>query len=213
MNPMDITKLTRQSHRKDRPGLRLLDRFDLAGARTHEACGSARRRFALWLARGYATEVLWIRPDWHPDRLHMTGVRVEMDPARLLFVECCRPADLLWCMEEALRSGLIKLVVADLPEPPSLTPVRRLHLAAEAGFEKTGTAPIGLLLTPGDGGAAGVETRWQLRPDHASIQGDTNDQWRLHRLRARTAPVADWSVTRSARGVAQIMPAQVSELA
>ena len=156
---MDLAKLTRQSHRTTRPGLRLLDRFDLAGARAHEACGSARRRFALWLARAYQTEVLWIRPDWHPDSLHMTGVRIEMDPARLIFVECCRPADLLWCMEEALLSGLIKLVVADLPEPPGLTTVRRLHLAAEAGFERTGTAPIGLLLTPGDKGAAKVETR------------------------------------------------------
>ncbi len=78
--------------------------------------------------------------------------------------------------------------------------MRRLHLAAEAGFEKTGVAPLGLLLTPGDGGAPGVETRWQLRPDHI---GDT-DRWRLHRLRARTAPVADWSVIRSAKGTAQI---------
>lgn len=197
---MDITKLTRQSHRKNRPGLRLLDRFDLAGARTHEACGSARRRFALWLARSYGAEVVWIRPGWHPDHLHMTGLRPEIDPARLLFVECCRPADLLWSMEEVLRSGLIKLVVADLPEPPGLTPVRRLHLAAEAGFEKTGTAPLGLLLTPGDGGAAGVETRWQLRPDHA----EACDRWRLHRLRARSEPVADWSVTRTLKGAAQV---------
>lgn len=206
---MDITKLTRQSHRANRPGLRLLDRFDLAGARAHEACGSARRRFALWLARSYGAEVLWIRPDWHPDSLHMTGVHGEIDPARLLFVEVCRPADLLWCMEEALRAGLIKLVVADLPEPPGLTPVRRLHLAAEAGFEKTGRAPLGLLLTPGEGGAAGVETRWQLRPDHA----DDRDRWRLTRLRARTEPVADWSVTRTARGVAQVVPEAVPELA
>ena len=209
---MDAAKLTRQTHRADSPGLRLFDRFTppggrphefhLAGARAHEACGSARRRFALWLASGHDWPVLWIRPDWHPDRLHLQGVRGEIDPGRLIFVECCRPADLLWSMEEALRSGLIRLVVADLPEPPGLTPVRRLHLAAETGAERTGRAPLGLLLTPGNGSAAGVETRWRLSPDH--LDPDM-PRWRLSRLRARTAPVADWTVTRGAHGAAQVV--------
>lgn len=203
---MDITKLTRQSHHKARPGLRLLDQFDLAGARAHEFCGHGRRRLALWLAASdkqtdIASQILWIRPDWHPDRLHLAGVRQEIDPGRLIFVECCRPSDLLWCMEEALRGGLNRLVVLDLPEPPGLTPVRRLHLAAEAGREKTGRAPVGVILTPGDGGAAGVESRWQLMPDHTS---DAN-RWRLSRLRARTAPVANWDVTRTARGAVQVV--------
>lgn len=208
---MGITKLTRQthrdSHRKNRPGLRLLDCFTLEGARAHELCGHSRRRLALWLASSdkntdIASQILWIRPDWHPDALHLAGVRREIDPGRLIFVECCRPADLLWCMEEALRAGLNRMVVADLPGPPGLTPVRRLHLAAEAGFEKTGRAPVGLLLTPGDGGAAGVESRWQLMPNHTA---DT-DQWHLKRLRARTTPVAEWSVTRDAKGAPHIAP-------
>lgn len=199
---MDIAKLTRQSHRAERPGPRLLDRFDLTGARAHEFCGHTRRRLALWAAKSDTGPILWIRPDWHPDTLHLAGVRREVDPGRLIFVECCRPGDLLWCMEEALRAGLIRTVVADLPEPPGLTPVRRLHLAAEAGFEKTGIAAVGLLLTPGDGGAAGVESRWQLMPNHT----ETADRWHLKRLRARTAPVADWSVTRDAKGVPHIAP-------
>lgn len=209
---MDITKLTRQSHRQTRPGLRLLDRFDLAGARAHEMCGPARRRLALWLAASdtapdTASQILWIRPDWHPDHLHMDGVQREIDPARLIFVECCRPPDLLWCMEEALRGGLNRLVVLDLPEPPGLTPVRRLHLAAEAGCETTGHAPLGLILTPGDGGAPGVETRWQLAPDHSS----SADRWHLSRLRARTTPMADWSVTRNAHGLPRIYTASTPD--
>lgn len=209
---MDITKLTRQSHRTTRPGLRLLNHFTLDGARAHELCGHARRRLALWLAASdthidIASQILWIRPDWHPDRLHLAGVRREIDPGRLIFVECCRPADLLWCMEESLRAGLNRLVIADLPEPPGLTPVRRLHLAAEAGFEKTGRAPVGVLLTPGDGGAAGVESRWQLMPDHTA---DT-EQWHLKRLRARTAPVAEWDVIRAPRGALHIAKNPVPE--
>ncbi len=197
---MDITRLTRQSHRKARPGLRLLDRFELPGARAHEACGPARRRMALWLAQVATRDILWIRPDWHPDRLHMAGVHRDLDPSRLIFVECCRPADLLWCMEEALRAGLLDLVICDLPEPPGLTPVRRLHLAAEAGLERTGRAPTGLLLTPGEGGAAGVETRWHLSPAHTSEA----EQWHLKRLRARDAAPADWKVSRGEKGQPQL---------
>ena len=197
---MDITRITRHSHRTARPGLRLLDRFDLAGARAHEFCGPARRRLALWLAQTGTREVLWIRPDWHPDRLHMAGVRAEIDPGRLIFTECCRPADLLWCMEEALRAGLLDLVICDLPEPPGLTPVRRLHLAAEAGAERGGRAPLGLLLTPGDGGAPGVETRWHLSPKHHAEA----EAWHLARLRARDAAPADWPITRTQAGAPQV---------
>ncbi|NKX43692.1 ImuA family protein [Roseicyclus persicicus] len=193
---MDLTKLTRQSHRRDRPGLPLLGRFRLTGARAHELCGGARRRLALWLAAEAQGPVLWIRPAWHPDRLHMAGVRAEIDPGRLIFVEPERAEDLLWAMEEALRAGVVPLVVCDLPEPPGLTPVRRLHLAAEAGAEAQGTAPLALLLTPGEGGAAGVESRWRLEPAHGAEAAG----WRLSRLRARDGGPGDWAVARGPDG-------------
>ena len=193
---MDLTKLTRQSHRRDRPGLPLPGGVRLAGARAHELCGTARRRLALWVAAEAEGPVMWIRPGWHPDRLHMAGVRAEIDPARLIFVAPERPADLLWSMEEALRAGVLPLVVCDLPEPPGLTPVRRLHLAAEAGVEARGGAGLGLILTPGAGGAPGVESRWRLEPAHAAE--DTG--WQLARLRARDAPPAAWAVTRGPGG-------------
>jgi protein ImuA len=93
----------------------------------------------------------------------------------------------------------VPLVVAELTDPPGLTPVRRLHLAAETGAEKSGRAPLGLLLTPGDGGAAGVETRWRLDPAHGRTTG-----WRLRRLRARDAPPGEWAVARGADGAAAV---------
>lgn len=204
---MDLTKLTRQSYRRDRPGLPLLGRFRLAGARAHEFCGPARRRLALWLAAEATGPVLWIRPAWHPDRLHMAGVRAEIDPGRLILVEPDRPEDILWSMEEALRAGIVTLIVADLPEPPGLTPVRRLHLAAEAGAEARGGAGLGLLLTPGDGGAAGVESRWRLEPTH----GAEAEGWRLARLRARDAGPGAWEVTRGADGRAQVVAQKATE--
>jgi len=199
---MDLTRITRASHRKERPGVPFLGRFRLVSGRAHEASGPTRRRLALWLARETHGPVMWIRPAWHPDRLHMAGVRGEIAPGRLIFAEAVRMDDILWSVEEALRTGLVPLVVADLIDPPGLTPVRRLHLAAETGAEAAGRAPIALLLTPGDGGAPGVESRWRLDPAHDA----DGEAWRLARLRARDAPQGQWRVRRGRDGAPEVTP-------
>lgn len=164
----------------------------LALGRVHEACGPARHRLALWLAAQTGGPVIWIAPDWGSDRLNPCGMMPLIDPARLILVHPKRAEDVLWSMEEVLRAGAVALVVGDLPAPPALTPVRRMHLAAEAGGTARGTAPLGLLLTPGMGGAQGVESRWHLAPDHKGTAG----AWTLSRLRARTAPEQSWRVSR-----------------
>ena len=174
---------------KPAPALTLLPGLELALARLHEACGPARHRFALWLAARVQGPVLWIAPEWTKDQLGPSGVAKLVAPGRLVFVHPKRAEDVLWCMEETLRSGAVALAVADLPAPPGLTQVRRMHLAAETGAQEgAGIMPLGLLLTPEEGGAQGVETRWHLAPDHAEKPG----HWQLGRLRARTAPPACW---------------------
>jgi protein ImuA len=191
--------------RAPRPGLvpfaagAAADAPRLAAGQVHEATGSARATFAVALAGSIPQQgpqdgpVLWIRPAWSPDRLHPDGMRPLVDPGRFLFVDAPRDADLLWCMEEALRSGQVPLVIADLPAVPGLTAVRRLTLAAEAGAALPGAAgcmaPSGLILTPGQGGAPGVETRWRMDADHAAAPG-----WRLERQRARMVPPAAFRV-------------------
>ena len=182
-----------RSGQRPRPALSLHPDISLPLARAHEACGPARRSFALWLAGAMTGPVLWIAPAWHADRLNPDGMLAFADPARFLFASPERGEDLLWCTEEALRSGAAPLVVADLPGAPGLTPVRRLHLAAETGQATTGIASLGLLLTPGDGGAQGVETRWHMAADH---QGEAR-RWRLERRRARALPPAGWTATQT----------------
>ena len=96
---MDITRLTRASHRQPRPGLRLLGRFDMAGARVHEFCGGRAPAIgALGGAGDHGFSILWIRPAWIPDRLHMAGVAPEIDPGRLIFADARRGEDLLWSL-------------------------------------------------------------------------------------------------------------------
>ncbi|WP_137701559.1 ImuA family protein [Marimonas lutisalis] len=179
-----------QRQNRDRPAIRLAPDLSLAQARLHEACGAARRSFALWVAGQMQGPVFWIALRWEKSALNPDGMAPIADPARFIFVAPERPVDLLWSMEECLRAGAVPLVVADLPEPPPLTPVRRLHLAAETGAREGAHRPLGLILTPGQGGAPGVETRWRMQPAHHP----GGQRWRLSRLRARTEPVREWDI-------------------
>lgn len=153
---------------------------DLARGRAHEIAGRWRQAAALMIAARMSGPVLWLQPSWMAERLMGDGVAGFLAPGRMIFGEARSAAELLWAAEEALRTGQIPLVVAELPEPPPLTPVRRLHLAAEAGATR-GAGPLMLLLTPGAGGAAGVETRWTAA--EPAPCGDP--RWRLTRSRGR----------------------------
>ena len=135
----------------------------LARARAHEVTGPARTVFALVVAGQLAGPVLWLQPHWVPERPMGDGVRGFLDPGRLVFGRARTAAEILWAAEEALRTGLVPLVVAELPAVPGLTAVRRLHLAAETGAVR-GAAPLALLLTPGAGRGAGHRDPLARRP-------------------------------------------------
>lgn len=171
----------------------------LSRGRAHELCGPARRALALVLAAAAEGPVLWVHAQHTVERLHPDGVAALCDPGRLVFGSCPYERDLLWCAEEGLRSGAVTVVVMELPAPPALTPVRRLHLAAEAGQARTGTAPLGLLLTPGAGGAQGVESRWHMA---GCCDGPAQAQrsWRLECLRQRGGVPGVWRLDLSPEG-------------
>ncbi|SMX30231.1 hypothetical protein TRP8649_04374 [Pelagimonas phthalicica] len=190
------TLLSRKTHRPP-PGLPVMEQASLPLSRVHEICGRARRSWAVHIASRLLAElrtgpIFWISPTWEHNQLNTDGLVSLLPPQSLIFLSPLRAEDILWSMEEILRSGAAPLVVADLPAPPGMTAVRRLHLAAETGAGEGRFRPLGLLLTPGNGGAPGVETRWQMEPDHRPGQ----TRWRLERLRARMAPPKSWSLDR-----------------
>lgn len=184
---MNQALLTR-THHTPRPSLKLFDEVDFTLARVHEICGMSRRTLAMMIAAKAGGPVFWIAPPWGSDPLNPDGMREFVSPQDFLFLAPRRPEDVLWCMEEILRSGAAPLVVADIPSPPGLTPIRRLHLAAETGAAEGTHQPLGLILTPGEGGAQGVESRWQMMSTHLPDQRS----WVVSRLRARTAPQKTW---------------------
>jgi protein ImuA len=177
----------------------------LARGRVHEFCGPSRVSLAALVLGASVGPVIWISPGWVAERVYPAGLRDHADPGRIIFARARRPEDVLWAMEEALRSGAAPIVLADLPAPPALTPVRRLHLACEAGAEAARNrgrlAPLALLLTPEEGGAQGVESRWQMTAaPSGSTLAEHRGAWVMRRLRARMAPPAAWEVTRDAGG-------------
>ena len=192
----------------------------LLRGRVHELCGPSRVSLAaLVLGAGQGPmgqvpmvqgpmvqgPVIWISPGWVAERVYPPGLRDLTDPGRIIFARARRPEDVLWAMEEALRSGAAAMVLADLPAPPGLTPVRRLHLACEAGGEvahhRGRLPPLALLLTPEEGGAQGVESRWHMASvPSGSTLTESRSAWVMRRLRARMAPPAAWTMTRDAGG-------------
>lgn len=177
----------------------------LRRGRVHEFCGPSRTMLAALVMAKSAGPVVWIRPGWVPERLNTAGLQPLADPARLILAQADRDEGLLWAMEESLRSGAAPLVVAECLAPPGLTPIRRLHLAAEAGAEAARregwVQPLGLVLLPGQGGAQGIESRWQMRPvPSPSLLWSDAARWHLSRLRARLLPPAAWTLQRDAGG-------------
>lgn len=193
--------LDRRTHRP-KTGLSFLDGLSLAPARAHEFCGPARRTLALIVAQVLQGPVFWIAPGWSHDRLNGEGVFAFTDPGRITFVSPKRPEDLLWSMEEVLRSGVVPLVVCELPGIPGLTSIRRLHLAAETALREHKTSPLGLVLIAGQGGAQAVESRWYMAPTHQNEA----QSWRLERRRDRVEPPKIWDLTQSGQRF-QLTPA------
>lgn len=188
--------LSRRPHRP-MPEVTLGDaEIALRLGRVHELCGSARRTLALGIAAQTGGPMVWVSQQGASETLCADAIAGLVDPGHILFVTVPKHDMLLWAMEEALRDGQAPVVIGDLTAPPAMVPVRRLHLAAEAGCGGGVCRPLALLLTPDNGGAPGIETRWSLEPAHHEGPG----HWTISRLRARMAPPRDWLMTHDGTG-------------
>lgn len=74
--------------------------------------------------------IAWIAPPYFPEAPALTAHNVPL--ARNLLVHPRAPADQLWALEKALRSGTCNAVIA-WPPPSDFRTQRRLQLAAETG--------------------------------------------------------------------------------
>jgi protein ImuA len=145
--------------------------------RVHEATGRGRFFFALALAGRLSGAVLWMQDARARDGLYAPGLAAFIDPARLVLARPTGPLAVLQATEEALRSGAVPLVVAELAEAPDLTASRRLQLAAGTGGGR------GLCLIPEARlRANAAETRWRCEPvpgPAASRPEDARQRWEI----------------------------------
>lgn len=141
--------------------------------------------------------ILWCRParDAYGELYGQGLAAAGLDPERLILVHGRDDTEILWAMEEGLRSGALAAVVGS---PRKIPPIagRRLQLAAE----ESGTA--GILLRPEDGQPSGRQTatgaalsRWRVlsapsqpaRGNSGQIIAMGPPQWRLELQRCRFA--------------------------
>ncbi|WP_113913482.1 ImuA family protein [Roseovarius dicentrarchi] len=157
----------------------------LAPARVHEASGIGRRAFALFQAARHPGPLIWILAGHAP---HLPMLRGLPDGVgeRLHVIRPANETDLLWSVEETLRSVPVGLVIAEPEKPLSLLAGRRLQLASEAG--KT----TGLMLIRDGAGSNAAETRWHCAPKAAEQRDSTLHNWSLSKNKKGT--LGTWNV-------------------
>jgi protein ImuA len=161
------------------------DALTLHRTRVHEAEGRGRRAFALFQAARHSGPLIWILPSHAPEMPMLRGLPRGVGE-RLHLLRPVGETDLLWCVEEALRSEPVSLVISEPEKPLALTAGRRLQLAAEAG------RTTGLMLIRQDAGSNATETRWNCEPLPGTALDSTLHRWALTKNKKGT--LGYWTV-------------------
>jgi protein ImuA len=123
--------------------------------------------------------------------------RMGFDPGQFIFVTPTRAVDVLWAMEEGLRSNALAAVVGQLDDV-GLTPARRLSLAAAAA-----NTPCIVVANKRAVPVAAVATRWRIGPLRSGSlsrgaltcgSGHEKRRVRIGLERCRAQPVGSGSV-------------------
>lgn len=135
------------------------------------------------LAAGTGT-VLWCRRGRAQDLYGPGLAAFGLAPARLLVVRARTATDVLWVMEEALRSGALAAVLGEA-DGLGVTAARRLQLAAEGGA----TAALLLRRDRAEPEPGPAVTRWRVAAAPGGLvdgrPGVGRPRWRLDLLKVR----------------------------
>lgn len=112
-------------------------------------------------------------------------VRLGIDPDRLILAVASRRIDVLWAMEESLRSSVLAVVMGEGVNL-DLTSSRRLQLAAEKGHTAA-------LLLSAEARSSVALTRWRVE-SAPSPDGPYRPRWRVTLERCRGGSPGDWIV-------------------
>ncbi len=129
---------------------------------------------------------IWFVEDWMHESVNPLGLQVHCDPHQVLVGKCRNATDVLAATEEALRSGVVSLVIAELTQSLSLTAGRRLQLAAEAG------GSTGLMIVRDGMGSNATQTRWQVSPIY-HVNDSTRMRWSL--IKNKSGTCMDWGIS------------------
>ncbi len=141
--------------------------------------------------RPSASPTLWIsqhaaRRD-HGRLLHNGAGEINANALPVLHVTVGKTSDALWAVEEALSSGAVGRVVAELDDA-DFTATRRLALTAG----RHGVPAI-LIMPHGREGASAAAVRWRIAaapsaPNRLDPRAPGNPRWRVRLERCREAP-------------------------
>ncbi|HEV8015269.1 MAG TPA: hypothetical protein VGP48_07030 [Stellaceae bacterium] len=176
-------------------GLPVAALHEVEGAGGEGEDGAAALFLASVLARlTPARPVLWClqRADLHAPGLALAGLAAQ----RLLLVHAPDEREILWAMEEGLRSRALAAVVGEV-EALALPASRRLQLAAE----DSGVTGFVLHRSGGKAAASAAVTRWRIAAVPAApIAGEPGigrPRWRVELLRCRGGMPAAWEMEAS----------------
>jgi protein ImuA len=154
---------------------------------------------ALCALKGDRRPLLWCRLDGQRreyGRLYGHGLEtLGLPRERFVTVTLKKPMDVLWTAEEALKSGVLALVLADAdPRLAGLTQTRRLALAAARG-----RAACLLVFAARHDGTTASQTRWTVAsapsrapPFDANAPG--KPAWDVELIRNRAGRPGSWRV-------------------
>ena len=176
-----------------------VSKLGMKHGKIHECCGPAKIRIAIMIAATTKGQIIWIRPSWDATTLNVDGVSNWFSPKRLLLINAKNKTELLYCVEEVLRSGVASVTIVDLPEIPNQITMHKFKIALKQGIESSkDKSTIVLILTPKEGGTASVESRWlaltlpSWYESKNNLNAELKQKWLFFRLFSRTDPPAKW---------------------